>query len=72
MKNYVPCPPDCPNRCANPNCHSTCATYLNWKKEYAAEKAEIKQYKEKNGIGYGKIWFTKKSQKNMAKKRGQI
>ena len=30
MRNNGPCRSDCPDRCAEPNCHMTCEPYLEF------------------------------------------
>ena len=34
-----PCTPDCPERCADPNCHDTCERYLKIRRKRDQENA---------------------------------
>ena len=59
VKKNNPCKPDCPKRCAQPNCHSTCKRYLLWKKQLENDKKKIKEYNEKHGIKSTKLYTSK-------------
>lgn len=34
-----PCPPDCPNRSIDPNCHMVCKKYKDWRLDKDRENA---------------------------------
>lgn len=48
-----PCTPDCPKRCPDPNCHSTCKDFLEFRAKVDAEtkkkyiKANLSDYQTK-------------------------
>lgn len=54
-----PCTPDCPKRCAEPNCHSTCKEFLKFRAKVDADtqkkyiKSDLSNYQtrqiERNG-----------------------
>lgn len=54
-----PCKPDCPDRCADPNCHMTCEKHLKWKQEVEEDKKKIKEYYQINGIKSTKMFTNK-------------
>ena len=45
-----PCTKDCPNRCAEPNCHMTCEAYLAYQTARRAELDAIQTKKQADRI----------------------
>ena len=40
MKERKGCPPDCPDRCPEPNCHMTCPRYAEFLEQMAKNKED--------------------------------
>lgn len=71
LEKSIPCKPNCPDRCATPNCHATCQRYILWRKDLDNEKQKILDYNIKNGIKNMKLLTSKSIQiyRNLPKRK---
>lgn len=60
-----PCTPDCPHRCIEPNCHTHCSKYLEWRA--LKDKENCKRQEINFDIGY---MVTAQERMRKVRKRG--
>lgn len=67
----APCK-DCPDRCANPNCHAKCERYNDFLRKHKAESKALRAEHERLvEIGGQLLTFDPRFERRKGKKRGR-